>query len=124
MNIAQNTINQAEPGTVLWKALVKVAECCALGRKDLETVLGYSQATLSRLYHNNGPINPNSKQGEIALLLIRLYRSLAANVGGDDLAVRAWLNSDNDYFLETPIPHMRKLTGLMDVLLYLDAMRG
>ncbi len=122
--MSQLPISVPDEGTVLWKAVTKVTECCALERRDLEAILGLSQATLSRLYQKNGPLNLNSKEAEIALLLVRLYESLAANVGGDDQAARVWLRSHNQYFNTTPLQHMQTITGLVDVLAYLDSMRG
>lgn len=111
-------------GTVLWKAVVNLAEAYELSRKDLEDMLGFSQATLSRLYQKSGSIDPQSKEGELAILLIRLYRSLSANLGGDDKAAKTWLRSHNHYFNESPLEHIRKITGLAEVIFYLDAMRG
>jgi hypothetical protein len=110
-------------GIVLWKAVANLAQAYALSHKDLEDVLGFSQTTLSRLYQKGGGINPQSKEGELVLLLIRLYRSLSANLGGDDEAAKAWLRSHNHYFNESPLEHIRKITGLVEVLSYLDAMR-
>ncbi len=112
------------PGIVLWKAVLNLAAVYELTRKDLQDTLGFSQATLSRLYQKEGSINPQSKEGELALLLVRLYRSLSANLGGDDEAAKSWLKSYNRYFNESPLEHIRSITGLTEVVFYLDAMRG
>ncbi len=122
----KNTHPKKHPieGAVLWQAVANLAEAYELSRKDLEDMLGFSQATLSRLYQKNGSIDPQSKEGELAILLIRLYRSLSANLGGDDEAAKIWLKSYNHYFNESPLQHIRKITGLTEVIFYLDAMRG
>ena len=86
--------------------------------------LGFSAAKLSRFYQAGGRIDPYSKEGEIALLLIRMYRSLLANVGDDEAAARAWLDHQNDYFNGLPREHIHKISGLYEVVAYLDAMRG
>lgn len=117
-------ITKSAPGTVLWKAIVNIAQNCHLERKDLQEILGFSSATLSRLYQEKHFINPTSKEGEIALLLVRLYKSLLANVGNDDQAAKEWLRSYNYYFNAIPLEHIRKITGLTQVVIYLDAMRG
>lgn len=117
-------VKHLSEGAVLWKAVANLAEAYELSRKDLEDMLGFSQATLSRLYQKNGSIDPQSKEGELAILLLRLYRSLSANLGGDDEAAKTWLKSHNHYFNEPPLQHIRKITGLTEVIFYLDAMRG
>ncbi len=119
-----HSVQNISSGIVLWKAVANLAHTYELSRKDLEDTLGFSQATLSRLYQKGGSINPQSKEGELALLLIRLYRSLSANLGGDDEAAKAWLKSHNHYFNESPLQHIRKITGLAEVVSYLDTMRG
>jgi hypothetical protein len=119
-----HSVQNLSKSIILWKAVANLAQAYALSRKDLENTLGFSQATLSRLYQKDGSINPQSKEGELALLLIRLYRSLSTNLGGDDEAAKVWLRSHNHYFNESPLEHIRKITGLTEVVSYLDAMRG
>jgi hypothetical protein len=53
-----------------------------------------------------------------------LYRSLDALVGGDDAKARAWLNSENAHLAGVPAERIRTVEGLVDVVQYLDAMRG
>ena len=58
------------------------------------------------------------------LLFLRLYRSLDALVGGDDDKARRWLNSENTHLGGVPADRIRAVEGLVDVVQYLDAMRG
>ena len=69
-------------------------------------------------------IDPASKEGELALLFLRLYRSLDALVGGDDGRARAWLTAQNDHLGGVPAERLTSVQGLVDVVQYLDAMRG
>ncbi len=78
---------------------------------------------MSRLNRGRG-IDPSSREGEVALLFLRMYRSLDALVGGDDSHARAWLHAENDHLGGVPAARIGRIEGLMDVLQYLDAMRG
>jgi transcriptional regulator with XRE-family HTH domain len=112
-----------EPATVLAKAVLSAAARLGLSQRDLAAVLGASEATISRLLRGRG-VDPASKEGELALLFLRLYRSLDALVGGDDARARAWLHAENDHVGGVPASRIARVEGLVDVVQYLDAMRG
>lgn len=110
-------------GPVLTKALLSAAERLGLRHRHLAMVLGTSEASVSRLQSGRG-LDPESKEGELALLFLRMYRSLDALVGGDDAKARAWLRADNHHVRGVPVERIRTVEGLVDVVQYLDAMRG
>jgi len=112
-----------EPGPVLAKAVLSAAARLGLRNRHLAAVLGSSEASVSRLQHGRG-LEPESKEGELALLFLRVYRSLDALVGGDDDKARQWLHADNDHVAGVPAERIRTVEGLVDVVQYLDAMRG
>jgi antitoxin Xre/MbcA/ParS-like protein len=112
-----------EPGPVLAKAVLSAAARLGLRNRHLATVLGSSEASVSRLQHSRG-LDPESKEGELALLFLRLYRGLDALVGGDDDKARLWLHSENAHVGGIPAERIRTVEGLVDVVQYLDAMRG
>ena len=112
-----------DPGQVLAKATLAAAERLGLRNRQLALVIGSSEASVSRL-QNGRDLHPDSKEGELALLFLRLYRSLDALVGGDDAKARAWLHTMNDHLAGVPAERMRTIEGLVDVVQYLDAMRG
>lgn len=111
------------PDVVLGKATLNAAERLGLRGKLLADVLGLSEASISRL-RSSLSLDPRTKSGEIALLLIRAYRSLDALMGGNDEQSRAWLRADNSHIGAIPIERIRSVEGLVDVVQYLDAMRG
>jgi hypothetical protein len=111
------------PGPVLAKAVLAAAARLGLRNRQLAGVLGSSEASVSRLQHGRG-LDPDSKEGELALLLLRIYRSLDALVGGDDDKARGWLHAHNDHLRGVPAERIRTVEGLVDVVQYLDAMRG
>jgi len=112
-----------DPAETLTRAVRAVADRLGLRNRDLAEVLGSSEASISRLARGRR-IEPATKEGELALLLVRLYRSLDALVGGDDANARAWLHADNTHVAGVPADRIRRVEGLVDVVGYLDAMRG
>ncbi len=61
------------------QAVLRAADELELSGAALVRVLGKDRSTL----HRAKGIDPASKTGELALLLIRLYRSLSVPVGND-----------------------------------------
>lgn len=109
---------------VLTKAVLNLADFYELTGKDLSDILGISEAGATRLRQGKKWISPATKEGEMALLLVRLYRSLNALVGNHHEKARAWLGSPNHYFKQKPIEKLKTVYGLVEVVIYLDAMRG
>jgi hypothetical protein len=69
-------------------------------------------------------IEPSSKEGELALLLVRVFRSLDALVGGNDAKRLAWMNSYNKALNGTPADLIKTAEGLVRTLAYLDGLRA
>jgi len=112
------------PGAVLSKAVLRAAELLGLSSRALARILGVSEASVSRLASGARTIDPASKEGELALLLVRVYRSLDALVGTDAAQRRAWLESHNDALNGRPLDLLQRADGLVHVVAYLDAMRA
>jgi len=115
---------QPKPEVVLSKAFCNMAKFCSFTGKDIKQMTGISESSFTRLNHGERFISPTSKEGEIALLLLRIYRSLNAIVGNNHEKAKRWLNSQNQYFQKKPIEEMMTIPGLVSVVNYLDAMRG
>ena len=114
---------KADAPEVLRKALLAAGERLGLRGKEVALVIGASEASVSRLRSGRG-LDPATKEGELALLFVRLYRSREALVGGDDAKARAWLHAHNDHLGGIPAERIRTVEGIVDVVQYLDAMRG
>jgi len=112
-----------DPGPVLAKAALAAASRLGIRNKHLGEIIGTSEASVSRLRGGQG-LDPDRKEGELSLLFLRLYRSLDALVGGDDAKARMWLHAQNDHLRGIPADRIRTVEGLVDVVQYLDAMRG
>jgi hypothetical protein len=112
-----------QPGPVLAKAALSAAARLGLRSRALGEIIGMSEASISRLRAGRG-LDPARKEGELALLFLRLFRSLDALAGGDDVKARAWIHSQNHHLGGIPADRIRTVEGLIDVVQYLDAMRG
>ena len=109
--------------SVLTKAVLRAARALGVNQKRLASIVGASEATVSRLGRTK-QLDPDSKEGELALLFLRLYRSLDTLVGGDADKARAWLEADNLHLGGVPAQRIATVSGLVDAVSYLDALRG
>lgn len=103
---------------VLTKALVNAGRALGLSQAALGQVVGKDRSSIAR------GLDPASKSGELALLLIRCYRSLFVLVGGEHQAMRHWMNTENLDTGGVPAEQVKSVQGLARVVEYLDAMRG
>jgi hypothetical protein len=120
---AREPVGAPDPLVVLTRATLAAAARLGVRNARLAEVIGTSEASVSRL-SSGRRIDPQSKEGELALLFLRLFRSLDALVGGDDTQARAWLHAHNTHLGGVPAERIRRVEGLVDVIQYLDGMRG
>jgi len=107
---------------IVIKALVRAADRLEVRNKFVSRIVGVSEASISRM--RKGDFVLEGKPLELAILFVRLYRSLDAVVGGDDAVARAWLRNKNSALKDTPLQLMQTVPGLIDVIQYLDARRA
>jgi len=117
------TGTSSKTAAVLTKALVRAAGALGLSQRKLAAVLGISESSASRL-HRGRNVDPHSKEGELAILFLRVYRSLDALLGGNDEAARKWIRAENLHLGGVPAVMVGSVTGLVRVADYLDAMRA
>ena len=115
------TVDQA---AVLTKATLRAAIQLGLTNKLLATVIGVSEATVSRMRSGDYLLQRGQKPFELAVLFVRLYRSLDAIVGGDDAVAGLWLKNRNTVLDAEPLALIQTVPGLMNVIQYLDARRA
>lgn len=111
------------PDAVVTKATLRAAARLGLQDAVLARVVGVSPASVSRL-RSGRTIATAQKEGELALLFLRAYRSLDALLGGDVEGCRRWLRAENAHLGGVPLDLLQTVTGLVNVGRYLDAMRG
>jgi hypothetical protein len=105
---------------LLLQAVLRTAAELELSRTALARVLGKDRSTLNRAKG----IEPASKTGELALLLIRLYRSLSVLVGNDRRQLRHWFHTANRHTGGLPAEQVQRTEELVEIVQYLDAMRA
>ena len=108
-----------EPQRVLAQALLAAGRELGLTQADLGRIVGRDRTALSRR-----TLEPDSKSGELALLVIRACRSLHVLVGGEQRQMRHWMHTPNLHLGGVPAELARTVPGLMRVVEYLDALRG
>jgi hypothetical protein len=122
--LTETTPAAAAQGTVTTKAALRAAGRLGLSSKMLGRIIGVSEATVSRMGTGAYTLSPGDKPFELAVLFIRLFRSLDAMVGGDEAAATAWLKHENLALGDAPLRLIQSVSGLVHVLAYLDARRA
>src|SRR5690606_23224592 len=100
------------------KATLRAGKALGLTQAEVAAIIGRERTSLRR------GVDPDSKAGELALLLIRVYRSLHALVGGSEEAMRHWMAVPNLHTGGIPREQARQVAGLVGLVTYLDAIRG
>lgn len=109
---------------LLTKATLRAADRLKIKNAVLAKILGVSEPTISRMRNGRYQLARGQKPFELAVLLIRLYRSLDGIVGGDDEVAADWLTNNNTALDGIPLQLMQSVSGLMNVIHYLDARRA
>lgn len=114
----------ASDSRLIAKALARAAENLGVSNKVLAHIIGVSEATVSRLKKADYSLHSGQKPFQLAVLFVRLYRSLDALTGGDDGVSARWLSNPNTALDGTPIELIQSVSGLTNVIFYLDARRA
>lgn len=114
----------AAENAVLTKATLRAAELLDVTARILASIIGVSEATVSRMRKQEFLLERGTKPFELAVLFVRLFRSLDAIVGGDETIARAWLKNANTAFDGAPVEKIQTISGLFDVIAYLDSRRA
>jgi hypothetical protein len=114
----------ATEASVLTRAVMRAGAHLRLTNRAIGRIIGVSEATVSRMSSGDYLLSPGEKSFELAVLLVRLFRSLDAIVGGDEATARSWLRSENTVLGAQPIEKIQTISGLIDVIAYLDARRA
>lgn len=117
-------VDSYERARVMTMAVVRAAEKLGLSGKDLSTILGISESTISRMRKDAYRLEEGTKAFELGALLVRLFRSLDAITGGDSQVSNAWLRNDNRALGGRPLDQIKTVTGLTHGLAYLDSRRA
>lgn len=109
---------------VVSKAVVRAAQELGVRQSELALILGISPASTSRLVAGDYPLPEGSKPFEMALLVIRVFRSLSGVFGDHMSDARIWMRTENRALRGVPAQLMATATGLVNTVAYLDAARA
>jgi uncharacterized protein (DUF2384 family) len=113
-----------EPRRVLTGAVLRAGVLLEITQSGLAQILGLSPSTVSRMANGTYTLDTHKKEWELGALFVRLFRSLDAVIGSNDLSARTWLNGQNQGLAARPIDLIRSTEGLVRVVQYLDSARG
>jgi hypothetical protein len=120
--IVQSITHQED--AVLTKALKNAADYWGINNKQLGEIIGLSEATISRLKNGQYFLDHHSKQWQLAVIFLRIFRGLDAYMGGNVENECRWLKSNNIALGGVPSDLMRNVEGLTSVVQYIDYIRG
>ena len=112
------SVTSGDPSRVLSHATLEAGKFLGLTQADLSAVIGRHRTNIAK------GLNPESKEGELAMMLIRCYRSLYALLDGNAEHIKHWMRTENHGTGGVPAEQIRSIQGLYRVQVYLDAMRG
>ncbi len=121
---SSSLLEAPEAAAVLTKALTRSAELLSISQQTLAKTIGVSDVTIWRITSGARTVQPSSKEGELALLVVRLYRSLDAIVGGNDQQRIAWMTAHNRALNARPVDLVVTAEGLARTVAYLDSARA
>ncbi len=122
MSALASVKTEASPSVVLFKAFNRACEELGVSKTLASKIIGVNRATLSRKEANG--LDPKSKQGELSLHFVRLYRSLFAISGGDNGFMKHWFTTKNVALGAAPVDLVTTVLGLIQTNEDLNAMRG
>jgi len=115
MELAQNSPD----ADILAQATYRAAQELGLSKAEVARVVGRNRTTIDR-----SGIDPGSKPGQLALIFVRVYRSLFALMGGDSNNMKHFMATPNKGTGGIPRDQVENVEGLVRVCEYLDAIRG
>jgi transcriptional regulator with XRE-family HTH domain len=122
---AQNRARSAtSDAVVLSRAALRAASFLGVSQAELAAIIGLSEASISRIASGQKALEPGSKSWQLAALFVRLFRSLDAIVGSDDVVARAWMRAPNTALGGVPLELASDVSGLVRSVDYLDAARA
>ncbi len=116
--------SRPDAGAVISKAVVRAADRLDISARTLSTIIGISESSMTRMKRGEFELEPGSKPFQLGVLFVRFFRSLDAMTGGDEKIASRWLRNPNTALDAQPVEKLQTISGLVDVIAYLDARRA
>ena len=105
-------------------AFVEAGRELGLTLAQMAAIIGVSSSTMKN-YSRGAATIASTKDQELSLGFIRVYRALFAILGGNQEQMRYWMKTPNRHFNnQVPTELAGNYQGLAELNVYLDAMRG
>ena len=112
----QDPLDQSDAQLVA-QACGRAAQVLGLSPEELSEVLSQQQSSADGIDQD-----PKTREGQPALLFLRVYRSLHGLCGGDQRLMRHWIEQPNRHLDEQPPRRLlTRIEGLNCVADYLDS---
>lgn len=108
----------------LTRAVLRAADLLDVTQNELASILGVSPATVSRMTSGRYLLQTDRKEWQLAVLFVRMFRSLDSITGGRDDLSRAWLRGQNEALHSAPAALLGDVESFVRVVQYLDASRA
>jgi uncharacterized protein (DUF2384 family) len=119
-----SAIPQADDNELVTRAYVASGRELGLTLGQLARVVGVSESAMKNYSRGSASLR-STKDQELSLGFIRVYRALFAILGGDREQMQHWMRTPNRHFNnQVPAQLVETYQGLAEVNVYLDAMRG
>ena len=114
-------VSKINDSSVVMQSYVKACDSFGLSNDESARLLGIKRTSFLRRKTNG--FDTESKEFELQLLLIEIYRSLFALCGGDKKSIKEWMYDYNHHLNDVPITLCFSLRGIVHVSDYLDTLR-
>ena len=114
----------SQDAAIVSKAAVRAAERLELPGRLFASIIGVSEATVSRMKTGEFALDRDRNAFQLSLLFVRLFRSLDAIVGGNAASAVSWFKSHNTALDARPVDAVQAIAGLVHVIDYLDSRRA
>ena len=111
-----------DEGLLIAKAVSNAGAALGLTQAEIGEVIGVSQAQVNKIAQGAAALK--GKPLDLALCLIRVFRSLDTFTGGDAETNRAWMRNKNLALGGVPSDLIKSAEGLINTMAYLDAARA
>ena len=109
----------ANKSMTLGEAVLNAGAKLGLSPAEVGRIIGRNRTTIVR----NG-VDPSTPNGQLALLLVRVYRGLYVLVGGREEEMSHWMHTGIRSLNGVPAELVKNVTGLVRVVEYIDGIRG
>ena len=113
----------AQHMSVLRKAVLNAGRELQLTQAQLAQALGMSESSISRMKSEKYQLSESSKDSEMALMLVKIYRSLDLIFANSKNQID-WFHSKNSALHGVPAELILTAEGMVNVASYLDAYRA